>query len=322
MTPDARIGFAGTPDFARDLLAGLIDGGWQPAVVYTQPDRPRGRGRKKHPSPVRELAGAHNLPVRTPPTLKDPEVQAQLAADRLDVLIVAAYGLILPQAVLDLPRLGCLNVHASLLPRWRGAAPIERAIMAGDSSSGIALMQMDAGLDTGPVHRMVPVPLNATTTGPELERALATAGVGALLALLPDLADSTPVQQDDEQACYAHKLTAQDSVIDWQQSAGQVDRQIRALCGRAPAYGTISAEDGPPLKLAVLEASPGDVASDAPGTVVAMEKQALRIACADKVLNVSRAQLNRGQGKPLSAADLRNALRDLLAPGDRLDPSP
>jgi methionyl-tRNA formyltransferase len=319
MTPDARIGFAGTPDFARDLLAGLIAGGWAPAVVYTQPDRPRGRGRKTHPSPVRALATAQDLPVRTPRSLKDAAVQGALAAESLDLLIVAAYGLILPQAVLDLPRLGCLNVHASLLPRWRGAAPIERAIMAGDSRTGIALMQMEAGLDTGPVHRMVPVPIADTTTGPELERTLASAGVTALLALLPNLADSLPVQQDDEQACYARKLTAQDSVIDWQLSASQIDRQVRALCGRAPAYGTVTPTGAQPLKLAILSASPGDDTNAAPGTVVAMGKKVLQIACSDKLLNVTTAQLNRGQGKPLSAADLRNALRDSLAPGDRLD---
>ncbi|MEM1231103.1 MAG: methionyl-tRNA formyltransferase [Pseudomonadota bacterium] len=319
MTPPARIGFAGTPEFARTLLAGLIDGGWQPAVVYTQPDRPHGRGRKLRPSPVRALAEAAQLPVETPRTLRDPEAQAVLQTAGLDLLIVAAYGLILPQAVLDLPRLGCLNVHASLLPRWRGAAPIERAIMAGDDVSGVSLMQMEAGLDTGPVHATVPVPIDGTTTGPALEAALAQAGITGLLKLLPRLADSQPEPQDDSAASYAHKLTPEDARIDWRADAARIDRQVRALCGRAPAFATLADAQPQSLRLAILEATSGDPTDAAPGTVVALDKRAVRIACGDKLLNVRRAQLNRGQGKALNAADLRNALRDTLRVGTRLD---
>ena len=183
----ARVGFAGTPEFAAVILSALIKDRQNLQVVYTQPDRRAGRGRRLTANPVKQLALKHGISVAQPVTLKTPEAQRDLAGHQLDLLIVAAYGLILPQAILDTPRLGCVNVHASLLPRWRGAAPVERAIMAGDSETGVSIMHMDAGLDTGPVYASRRVPITATSQGPELEAELAACGAALLLELLPNI---------------------------------------------------------------------------------------------------------------------------------------
>lgn len=318
MNKNARIGFAGTPDFAATILSGLLAGGYHPVVVYSQPDRPKGRGRKLVPSPVKALALANDIAVTTPRTLRDPDAQQALAEQQLDLLIVAAYGLILPQAVLDLPKLGCLNVHASLLPRWRGAAPVERAIMAGDTETGVALMQMEAGLDTGPVYRSAVTAIGNATTARALEQTLAADGVRLLVELLPEFEQATAIPQAAEGMTYADKITSADSEIDWQDSAITIDRQVRALCERAPARS--SSED---LTLQILTATPlSDLSDAAPGTIIALGKKGLQIATGAGTLNVTVAQLNRGKGKPMGAADLANGYAELLAAGRRFGVTP
>ena len=316
MDRTARLGFAGTPDFAATILARLLEGGYRPTVVYSQPARPRGRGRNLVKSPVAELAEQENIAVETPRSLKPAEAQQALHAYRLDLLIVAAYGLLLPAGVLTAPRLGCLNVHASLLPRWRGAAPIERALLAGDETTGVALMQMDEGLDTGPVHTTLSLPITATMTGGELESALAKAGGDALLELLTRLEDSVPVSQPTNGACYAHKLTAADSLIDWRQDAAQIERQVRALLPRQPATATLG-----DLRLRVLGAAiePATPSQAAPGTILALDKGGLLVQTGTGGLRLSLLQLNRGKGQPLDGAALRNGYAQQLAPGVQLD---
>ncbi|MEM1433289.1 MAG: methionyl-tRNA formyltransferase [Pseudomonadota bacterium] len=316
----SRIGFAGSPDFAATILEGLIATDFAPVLVLSQPPRPAGRGRKLRPSAVAELATANGIPVQTPRTLKTAAAQEALAAFELDLLIVAAYGLILPQAVLDLPQLGCLNVHASLLPRWRGAAPIERAIMAGDTETGVALMQMEAGLDTGPVYQSTRIAITPTTTGHELEAALAAAGTALLLELLPSLLAEpqppVPVPQAEQGVTYAHKLTAADSEIDWRRSATEIDRQVRALTGRQPALARLGKLRLKLLSVTVVE----DAAiAAAPGTILGLEKRGLRVATGAGALLLNRVQLNRGKGTPLDGVALRNGYSDLFPNGSRFD---
>ncbi|MGI9324013.1 MAG: methionyl-tRNA formyltransferase [Pseudomonadales bacterium] len=316
MKKDARIGFAGTPPFAKSILSALVAADYRPCVVYSQPDRPSGRGRKLLPSPVKALANTLDIPVETPRSLRNEAQQQLFVEHELDLFIVAAYGLILPQAILDAPRFGCLNVHASLLPRWRGAAPIERAIMAGDSETGVALMQMDAGLDTGPVHRLVPMPIDGRTTGGSLEAALAQLGATALLELLPQFETSLPTVQATQGVTYADKLQPADSLIDWQHSAASIDRQVRALSERQPARTALG-----DLQIQILAAE----ASDEPtptlpaGGILQLHKKGLLIATGDGTLKVTLAQLNRGKGQPLTAADLANGYAKVLKTGAILD---
>ena len=212
-----RIVFAGTPEFAAQHLQALLDAGCQVVAVYTQPDRPAGRGQKLMPSPVKQLAVQHDIPVYQPQTLRAAEAQTELAELNADLMVVVAYGLILPQAVLDLPRLGCINSHASLLPRWRGAAPIQRAIEAGDSESGVTVMQMEAGLDTGPMLLKVSTPITADDTGGSLHDRLAALGSDALVQAVAALEAGTlsGEVQDDSQATYAHKLNKDEARLDW-----------------------------------------------------------------------------------------------------------
>lgn len=225
-----RVAFAGTPEFAVPALQALMRSPHQLVGVLTQPDRPRGRGQRLSPSPVKAAAGAA-LPVAQPATLGSAEDQAQLAAWRPDVLVVVAYGLILPQAVLRIPPLGCVNVHASLLPRWRGAAPVERALLAGDETTGVTIMLMDEGLDTGPILLQRSEPIAAHDTGASLRTRLAALGAGLLLEALPGLADGTlrPRSQPAEGATYARKLQKREAPIDWSRSAVEIERQVRAL---------------------------------------------------------------------------------------------
>lgn len=316
MNNQARIGFAGTPEFASTILGRLIAGGYVPVVVYSQPDRPKGRGRKLLPSPVKALALANDIAVETPRSLRAPEAQEIFANYQLDLLIVAAYGLILPQPVLDAPAHGCVNVHSSLLPRWRGAAPVERAIMAGDTETGVALMQMEAGLDTGPVYRSATTPITQTTEASELEHTLATLGSDLLLALLPDIEQATATPQPEQGATYANKLTASDSEIRWQESAIEIHQQVRALRDRAPARS--HCDD---LTLQILTAEPlSDPANAAPGTIIALNKRGLFIATGTGQLQVTGAQINRGKGKPMRAADLANGYAEVLVAGMVLTP--
>jgi methionyl-tRNA formyltransferase len=259
-----RLAFMGTPPFAARALAALLDAGHEVACVYSQPPRPAGRGHKEMPSAVHALAETKNIPVRTPISLKSPEEQAAFAAFELDAAVVAAYGLILPRPILDAPRLGCFNIHASILPRWRGAAPIQRAILAGDAQSGVTIIRMNAGLDTGPMLLKRTVPLDRWTTATSLTEELA--GLGAELIaetldlLAEDALDETP--QPERGVTYASKIDRAEGAIDWQSSAIDLDRRVRAL---NPWPGTVFTVRGERIKL--LEAR--ICSDDAPaGTVL------------------------------------------------------
>jgi methionyl-tRNA formyltransferase len=240
-----KIIFAGTPDFAVPALAALIAAGHDIVLVLTQPDRPAGRGMKLKASPVKELALQHNLPVFQPETLKTPEVQARIAAADADVMIVAAYGLIIPQVVLDMPKhkkLGCLNIHASLLPRWRGAAPIQRALLAGDAETGVTIMQVVLALDAGTMLKKAAIPITAQDTAQSLHDALAAIGGKLLVEALAELDTLTPEPQDATLVTYAEKLQKAEAPINWQHSAVEISRQVRAFNPFPVATATMQGE--------------------------------------------------------------------------------
>ncbi|KAA0020513.1 methionyl-tRNA formyltransferase [Salinicola corii] len=315
-----RIVFAGTPDFAAESLKALLASRHRVVGVYTQPDRPAGRGRKLTPSPVKRLAQEHDLPVEQPLSLKDADAQQRLAEFDADVMIVVAYGLLLPQAVLDIPRLGCLNVHASLLPRWRGAAPIQRAIEAGDSESGITLMQMDAGLDTGDMLLIERTPIDDATTGGDLHDRLAELGGRTLVEGIDALAanglSATP--QPDEGVTYASKLSKPEAKLDFRQSAAALSRRIRAF-NPWPVAWTHLDSDTLRLWFATPEVDPVVERDTPPGTLLEPASDALRIACGEHGRDVLRVtQLQMPGGKPLAARDLLNANHPRLSPGQRL----
>jgi methionyl-tRNA formyltransferase len=295
--------FAGTPEFAAESLAALLDSEHRVVAVYTQPDRPAGRGRKLKASPVKALALDHNLPVRQPASLKNPEAQQELATWGADVMVVVAYGLILPQAVIDIPRLGCLNVHASLLPRWRGAAPIQRAILAGDGETGVTIMQMDAGLDTGDMLLKRQCPIEKTDTAQILHDRLATLGAQALLETLPRLANGSlqAEKQDDAQANYAAKLDKAEARIDWSRPAEAIARQVLAFNPWPVAFTTYEGEN---LRIWLAEAAAG-TSSEPPGTVVAEDKTGLDVTTGEGLLRIQQLQLPGG--KSLKTADFLNA---------------
>jgi methionyl-tRNA formyltransferase len=281
-----RIIFMGTPDFAVPALRALHAAGHEIACVYTQPPRPAGRGKKLMPSPVQAEAERLGVPVRAPVSLRNAETQAAFAALAADVAVVAAYGLILPQPVLDAPTHGCLNIHASLLPRWRGAAPIHRAVMAGDAETGVTIMQMEAGLDTGPMLHKVSVPVGRKTTG-ELFEELGAVGAAAMVAVLADLPAFPPQGQDDALAVYAPKIDKAEAKIDWAESAEVIERKVRGL---APFPGAWFALGEERVKLLLAEVAEG---AGAPGTV---RDDSFTIACgtgALKPLKLQRA------GKPV-----------------------
>ena len=274
--------FAGTPEFAAAALAALIEAGHEIALVLTQPDRPAGRGMKLKMSPVKTLALEHGLPVAQPLTLKTPEAQTLVRDVGAEVMVVAAYGLILPQAVLDIPARGCLNIHASLLPRWRGAAPIQRALLAGDAQTGITIMQMDAGLDTGDMLLVRPLRIDPEETAASLHDRLAEAGAAAIVEALANLQSLTPVKQPDEGVTYATKLVKEEARVDWLQPASVVARAIRAY---NPVPGAHAAVGGETLKLWHAVSCEGDgepgrvLRADAEGMVVACGVGAVRITC-------------------------------------------
>jgi len=280
-----RIIFMGTPDFAVPALRALHEAGHEIACVYTQPPRAAGRGKKLTPSPVQRAAEALGLEVRAPVSLKGAEAQAAFAALKADVAVVAAYGLILPQAVLDAPRHGCLNIHASLLPRWRGAAPIHRAIAAGDEMTGVTIMQMEAGLDTGAMLHKVEVAVGRKTTG-ELTSELADLGAAAMVEVLADLAAFPPEPQDDAAALYAPKIDKAEARIDWSADAAVIERMVRALAPFPGAWFEIGAER---VKLLLAEVAQG---TGAAGEVL---DDSLTIACGVGALRPLRLQ---PAGKP------------------------
>ena len=309
MTEALRIVFAGTPEFAAEHLKALLDTHHQIIAVYSQPDRPAGRGQKLSPSPVKQLALQHEIPVYQPLSLRDPTAQAELAALAPDLMVVVAYGLILPQVVLDTPRLGCINSHASLLPRWRGAAPIQRAIEAGDSESGVTVMQMEAGLDTGPMLLKACTPIGADDSGGSLHDRLAALGPQAVIEAIDGLATGTLVGevQDESLATYAHKLNKEEARLDWTRPAVELERLIRAFNPWPICHSTL---DGAPLK--VLAAQLAD-AQGQPGQILAADKAGLTVACGSGALRLTRLQLPGG--KALAFADLYNSRREQFALG-------
>ena len=294
-----RLVFMGTPDFAVPALAALIDAGHEIACVYSQPPRPAGRGQKARPSPVHAFAAGRGIEVRTPASLKDKAAQAAFAALDADAAVVAAYGLILPQAILDAPRYGCLNIHASLLPRWRGAAPIQRALLAGDAETGVTIMQMDAGLDTGAMLKTGRIPIGADTTAAALHDALAALGAALIVDVLaagPGNDGWRPTPQPEAGVTYAAKLARDEGRIDWSENAAALERKVRAL---NPWPGVWCERDGDRLR--VLEASVADAAPKAgtpPGTVLAPP---LVVACGGGALSLDRVQ--RAGKSPMAADD-------------------
>lgn len=301
-----RLLFAGTPDFAVPCLRAALEGGDVRAVL-TQPDRPAGRGRQPQMSPVKQVALEHNLPVLQPETLRDTDVQAQIAAFAPDLLIVVAYGLILPQAVLDIPRFGAWNVHASLLPRWRGAAPIQRAIEAGDADTGVCLMQMEKGLDTGPVLLRAATPITPDDTGGTLHDRLSGMGAATLAEGLAYLRnhDASPAAepQDRVHATYAHKLDKAEARLDWQRPAAELARKVRAFSPWPVAEATLAGE-----RLRIHNATAIEGRGE-PGTVIATGREGIDVACGEGVLRLLTVQ--RDGGKALAAADYLNARQDL-----------
>jgi methionyl-tRNA formyltransferase len=306
-----RIIFAGTPDFAAQHLQALLAGPHQVVAVYSQPDRPAGRGRKLTPSPVKALALEHAIEVQQPVSLKLEAAQTMLANYQADVMVVVAYGLILPQVVLDTPRLGCINVHGSLRPRWRGAAPIQRAILAGDQQSGVTVMQMEAGLDTGPMLLKADTPIAANDTSASLYAKLALLGCTSLTQALDGLKNSTLAAQaqDETKANYADKLTKAEGAINWHQSAQQISLQVRGLNPWPVAYS-----DWQEHRLRLWMAHAIDGHSDQPaGTLVSMDKSGLEVACGDGHLKIT--QLQWPGGKALKQSELMN-LKQKMTLGD------
>ncbi len=281
-----RIIFMGTPDFAVPALTALHDAGHEVACVYTQPPRPAGRGKQLRPSPTALEAERLGVSVRWPVSLRNAEAQAEFAALNADVAVVAAYGLILPQAVLDAPVHGCMNIHASLLPRWRGAAPIHRAVMAGDQETGVTIMQMEVGLDTGPMLHKSVVPVGRKTTG-ELVAALAEAGAAAMIAVLADLAAFAPEPQDDTAAIYAPKIDKAEAKIEWTEGADVIERKVRGLAPFPGAWFELGEERVKLLLAEVVDAS------GAYGTVLDDD---LTIACGTGAIRPLRLQR---AGKPV-----------------------
>jgi methionyl-tRNA formyltransferase len=290
-----RLIFAGTPDFAAAALKALIEAGHEIPLVLTQPDRPAGRGMKLKPSAVKALALEHGLRVGQPLTLRTEEAQAMLAEVDAELMVVAAYGLILPQAVLEIPPRGCLNIHASLLPRWRGAAPIQRAIEAGDAETGITIMQMDVGLDTGAMLAVHALPLAADETGATLHDKLMGLGAAAIVEALAKLDSLVPVKQPEAGVTYANKLSKAEAEVDWRQPADEIARRIRAF---NPVPCAFTSLNGEALKLWLAMAEPG---SGTPGTVLAADADGVLIAAGSGAVRVT--ELQAAGGKRLSARD-------------------
>lgn len=305
-----KVAFAGTPEFAAAALEAILAAGFDVPLVLTQPDRPAGRGMQLQPSPVKRVALAAGIPVHQPEKLRTPEQQAPLAEVQADVLVVAAYGIILPQAVLDLPRHGCLNIHASLLPRWRGAAPIHRAIQAGDAETGITIMQMDAGLDTGPMLLSRAESIHADDTTGSLHERLAQLGAEMIveaLRALPGGLTATPQPADG--VTYAAKIGKAEANVDWSRPAAEIERAIRAF---NPFPGAVATLQQTPVKLWRARAID---ASGTPGEVLLAEGAGVIVACGEGALCIT--ELQRPGGKRLPAADFLRGMP--IAAGSRFD---
>ncbi|MDP2636925.1 MULTISPECIES: methionyl-tRNA formyltransferase [unclassified Pseudoalteromonas] len=312
MTKPLRIIFAGTPDFAARHLQALIDSEHHVVGVYSQPDRPAGRGKKLKASEVKELALANDLPVFQPASLKNDDALSELSSLNADIMIVVAYGLLLPKAILEAPRLGCLNVHGSILPRWRGAAPIQRAIWAGDDETGVTIMQMDEGLDTGDMLHISRCPIDATETSASLYTKLAELGPTALVETIAKLANGeiTPQVQDDTLANYAKKLSKDEANIDWSMDAQQIERNIRAF-NPWPVCFTQMGENTVKIYQADVVEQQGT-----PGTILNSDKHGIVVACGTHALKITQLQ---PQGKkPMAVTDFLNGRSDWVTPGSVL----
>ncbi|HHR6046570.1 TPA: methionyl-tRNA formyltransferase [Providencia alcalifaciens] len=315
MSEPLRIIFAGTPDFAAKHLAALLETKHQVVGVLTRHDKPAGRGKKLTPSPVKILAEEHGIPVFQPTTLREPDNQQWIKNQNADLMIVVAYGLILPQAVLDIPRLGCLNVHGSLLPRWRGAAPIQRSIWAGDQETGVTIMQMDAGLDTGDMLYKATCPITSEDTSATLYDKLAITGPKALIHTVDLLSSGqcSPEKQDDSLANYAEKLSKDEARIDWQQSAVQIERCIRAFNPWPMSYFIVQEQ--------LIKVWQAEVIAQGhnqrPGMIISADKKGISVATGDGILNIT--QLQPPGKKAMSAQDILNSRREWFTPEQLLD---
>ena len=310
--------FAGTPDFAAQHLQAILNSQHNVIAVYTQPDKPAGRGKKLQASPVKQLAEQNNIPVYQPKSLRKEEAQFELKVLNADVMVVVAYGLILPKAVLDAPRLGCLNVHGSILPRWRGAAPIQRSIWAGDAQTGVTLMQMDEGLDTGDMLHKVYCDILPTETSTSLYNKLAELAPSALIDVLDNLENGKFIaeKQDDSQSNYAEKLSKEEAQLDWSLSAMQLERNIRAFNPWPIAYFSTEDKDGNTQTLKVYQAEVFPHQDKPAGTILSADKNGIQIATVDGVLNL--LQLQPAGKKPMSAQDLLNGRAEWFTIGKML----
>ncbi|MCE9845979.1 methionyl-tRNA formyltransferase [Vibrio antiquarius] len=303
MSQSLRIVFAGTPDFAARHLAALLSSEHEVIAVYTNPDRPAGRGKKLAAPPVKQLALKHNIPVYQPESFKSDEAKQELADLNADLMVVVAYGMLLPQAVLDTPKLGCINVHGSILPRWRGAAPIQRSIWAGDAETGVTIMQMDIGLDTGDMLKIATLPIEATDTSASMYEKLAELGPEALIDCLADIAagKAVPVKQDDELANYAKKLSKEEARINWNDDAVHIERCVRAF-NPWPMSHFEAAENS----IKVWQSRVAEQTSDKPaGTIVQADKTGIYVATGNGVLVLEQLQVP-GK-KAMSVQDILNS---------------
>jgi methionyl-tRNA formyltransferase len=308
-----KIVFAGTAEFAIPAFKALLNTSHEICAVYTQPDRPVGRGRKIAASPIKKIALEHNLPVYQPQTLKDPDSQKQLQCLGADVLINVAYGMILPDAVLNMFKFGCINIHPSLLPRWRGAAPIQRAIEAGDRQTGVAIMQMDAGLDTGGIYKLENLSIDSTDTAATLSIKAAELGAKLLLEVLDETeaGKAKITSQSDEQSTYAKKITKEDGRIDWQKSAQEIDCMIRAFNPWPIAYAKI---DDLVVRIWQVDIQKSE-SSEVPGTIIQANKNGIDVAAGQGILRLLKVQLPGG--KPLLVGDILNANAQTFAVGKK-----
>ncbi|MBF0786197.1 methionyl-tRNA formyltransferase [Muribacter muris] len=310
--------FAGTPEFAATHLQALLDSEHNVVAVYTQPDKPAGRGKKLQTGPVKQLAEQHHIPVYQPKSLRNPEAQAEFQSLNADVMVVVAYGLILPIEILNTPRFGCLNVHGSLLPRWRGAAPIQRAIWAGDNETGITIMQMDVGLDTGDMLHKVHTPIAADETSASLYAKLAAIAPNALLAVLDGLTSGqfSPEKQREDLANYAEKLSKAEAKLDWQLTACQLERNIRAFNPAPIAYLTLNL-NGTEERVKIYQSDVLPHQNRPAGTVLSVDKSGIQIATQQGVLNLTRLQ--PAGKKPMTVQDFLNGRSDWFKVGEVLE---